>query len=351
MKKIGILVLAVVVIIGTWATGHGAVETAARKVVILKVAHQWPQNPKDPLVATALKFTREVTEKTNGAVQFKFYPGQSLVKAQSAFPALQKGVVDMSILPYIYAAGIVPQLNFSQWVCAFDSHDAYFAWRKSTGYEFLEKKVNAAGVKTLVWLHYSVGLASKGKFVAIPDDAKGLKFRANGRYSEMLFTAAGAGITPMVSAEIYKASQRGMLEGVITSPVSMAGYKLYEVFDHYLSQPGPCLDYGMEPICISMKTWNDKLTDEQRKVFLEVAKECEMYGLERVRAYDTMVAKMFEDAGCKVRVLTEEEFAQWRKLAKEAVWSVKRDDVPDGEFFYKDVFPKINFSDTKGVAK
>jgi len=341
MKRLGCLALAILMSVVVLAVIQG--EAMAQKVVTLKVAHQWPQNPKDPLVATALKFTREVTEKTNGAVQFKFYPAQSLVKAKSAFPAMQKGVVDLSILPYIYAAGIVPQQNFSQWVCAFESHDAYFAWRKSKGYEFLEKKINEAGVKTLVWLHYSVGLASKGKYVATPDDAKGVKVRANGRYPEMLFAAAGAGITPMVSAEIYTAAQRGMLDAVVTSSPSMAGYKLYEVFDYYLTPMGPCVDYGMEPICISMKTWNNKLTDEQRKVFLEVAKECEIFGLAQLKAYDEKVTKMFKDAGCNVRVMTDKEFAQWRTLAQKAVWPVKRKEVPDGKLFYEDAFPEIKF--------
>jgi TRAP-type C4-dicarboxylate transport system substrate-binding protein len=339
MKRLGILAVVILISLGIMSVMHGETLAAADKVITLKVAHQWPQNPNDPLVKTALKFTSEITKRTNGAVQFKFYP----VKAKSAFQAMQKGVVDISILPYIYAAGIVPQLNFSQWVCAFESHDDYFAWRKSKGYDLLESKVNDAGVKTLVWLHYSVGLASNGKYIATPADAKGVKVRANGRYPEMLFASADAGITPMVSAEIYTAAQRGMLEAVVTSSPSMAGYKLYEVFDHYLTPLGPCIDYGMEPICMSMKTWKNKLNDEQRKIILEVAKECEVSGLELLKAYDEKVTKMYKDAGCNVRVMTKEEFGQWRKLAQKAVWPVKRDEVPDGPFFYKDAFPELNF--------
>ncbi|MBN2283311.1 MAG: TRAP transporter substrate-binding protein DctP [Deltaproteobacteria bacterium] len=316
---------------------------ATEEVITLKIAHQWPQNPEDPLIATALKFTNEVTKRTNGTIQFKFYPAESLVKAKSAFQALQKGVIDMSILPYIYAAGIVPQLNFSQWICVFESHDAYFAWRTSKGYEFLESKVNKAGVKTLVWLHYSVGLASNGKHVATPADALGMRFRANSRYAEMLFKEAGAGITPMVSAEIYKSAERKMLDAVITSSVSMSAYRLYEVFDHYLSQPGFSINYGMEPICISMKTWNEKLNNEQRNMFLEVAKECEVFGLERVKAYDKKVAEVFRQAGCAVRVMTKEEFNEWKTLAERSVWPVKRKEVPDGEYFYTDVFSDQKF--------
>ena len=343
MKRLGILAVAVLFSIGIMSVMQGEALAASGKVVTLKVAHQWPQNPKDPLVATALKFTDEITKRTKGAVRFKFYPAQSLIKAKSAFQAMQKGVVDMSILPYVYVAGIVPQMNFSQWVCAFENHDDYFAWRKSKGYDLLESKANKAGVKSLVWLHYSVGLASNGKYTATPADAKGVKVRANGRYPSMLFAAAGAGITPMVSAEIYMAAQRGMLDAVVTSSPSMAGYKLYEVFDHYLSPMGPCIDYGMEPICISMKTWNKKLNDEQRKVFLEVASECEVSGLELLKAYDKKVTKMFKDAGCNVRVMTNDEFEQWRKLAKKSVWPVKQGEVPDGSFFYKDAFPELKF--------
>jgi len=331
MKKLWTRSLLILTILVSITTIH---EKSFAEVITLKVAHQWPQNPDDPLIATALKYTNEITKRTNGEVQFQYYPAQSLVKAGSAFQSMQKGVVDMSILPYIYASGVVPQLNFSQWVCAFDSHDSYFAWRKSKGAEFLEKKVNEAGVKSLVWLHYSVGLASKDKYIATPADAKGLTVRANGVYPELLFSSAGAGITPMVSADIYTAAKSGMIKAMVTSSSSMAGFKLFEVFDHYLSPLGPCIDYGMEPICISMKTWN-KLTDAQRKVFLDLISESEEFGLARLKEYDKKVTKMFEDAGCKVREMTKDEFAQWQTLAKEKVWPVMVKDVPDAEFFFK----------------
>ncbi len=344
MKQGGFLTVTIILGLCALLVLPGEFVVHADKVITLKVDHQWPQNPKEPLIATVLKFTKEVTEKTNGSVQFEFYPAQSLVKAKSTFQALQKGVVDMSILPYIYAAGIVPQLDFAQWVCSFESHDAYFAWRKSRGYDLLEGKVNEAGVKTLVWLHYPVGIASNGKYIATPADAQGVRFRANSRYSELLFAAAGAGITPMVSAEIYKAAERRMIDGVITSPASMAGYRLYEVFDHYLFQPNSSIVYGMEPICISMKTWNNKLNDEQRRAFLEAAESSEIFGLSHLKEHDQKVAQLFRDAGCQVRAMTDAEFAQWRELAKEKVWPVKREEVPDGAFFYKDAFPGLKFN-------
>jgi TRAP-type transport system periplasmic protein len=331
MKKRWFLSFLVIAIMVASLTIQGEIFA---KQVTLQVSHQWPQNPEDPLIATALKFTNEITKRTNGEVQFKYYPAQSLVKAGSAFQSMQKGVVDMSILPYIYASGVVPQLYFSQWVCAFDNHDSYFAWRKSKGYEFLEKKINEAGVKSLVWLHYSVGLASKGKFIATPADAKGITARANGVYPELLFKNAGAGITSMVSAEIYTAAQRGMLQAMVTSSSSMAGYKLFEVFDHYLSPLGPCIDFGMEPICISMNSWNNKLNDEQRKVFLDLIAECEEFGLGQLKEYDRKVVKMFEDAKCKVRVMTKDEFTQWQKLTRDTVWPVMKKEVPDAAFFF-----------------
>jgi TRAP-type transport system periplasmic protein len=333
MKKLGFLSLATLICI-VFLAGLGG-EGTAKEAITLKLSHQWPQNPEDPLIATALKYTNEITKRTNGEVKFQYYPAQSLVKAGSAFQSMQKGVVDMSILPYIYASGVVPQLNFSQWVCAFDSHDAYFAWRRSKGYDLLEKKVNEAGVKSLVWLHYSVGLASKGKYIATPADAKGVVVRANGVYPELLFTSAGAGITPMVSAEIYAAAQRGMIQAMVTSSSSMAGYKLAEVFDHYLSPLGPCIDYGMEPICISMKTWKEKLNDAQRKIFLDVIDESEEFGLGRLKEYDKQVTKMFEDARCKVRIMTKDEFAQWQGLAKDKVWPAMIKAIPDAEVFFK----------------
>jgi TRAP-type transport system periplasmic protein len=332
MKKILQLVtVCLIVLILTCFT------SMANETITLKVAHQWPQNPEDPLIATTLAYTEEITEKTNGTVQFEFYPASSLVKPTSAFQALQRGTVDMSILPYIYASGIVPELNFSQWVCVFKSHDDYFDWRNSEGFKYMEEKVNDAGVKTLVWLHYAVSLGSTNEFIALPEDAKGKRIRANGRYPELLFIEAGTGISTMVPGDIYTAAQRGMIDGMVTSSASMAGYKLFEVFDNYLSSSGYSIDYGMEPICISMDTWDNKLNDEQREIFLEVAKKAELFGLEKIKEYDKKVAQMFVDAGCEVREMSEEEFIQWQELAEKAVWPIKKTEIPNGDFFYKDV--------------
>jgi TRAP-type C4-dicarboxylate transport system substrate-binding protein len=335
MRKLYFMLLVILPTLVTMVTLQG--EVAAKEPITLKVAHQWPQNPEDPLIATALKYTDAITKKTNGEIKFQYYPAQSLIKANAAFQGMQKGFVDMSIFPYGYAPGIVPHLKYSAWEFVFEDDDAYFAWRKSKGYDLMEKKVNEAGVKTLVWLHYAATAASRGKFLATPADAKGLSARGGGVYRDLALRMAGAGLTPMVSAEIYSAAQRGMLEAVITSPSSMAAFKLYEVFDHYLAPTARAFDYGMEPICISMKTWNTKLNNGQRKVFLDLISESEEFGLAKIKEHERKVVKIFKDAGCKVREMTKDEFAQWKKLAREKVWPVMKKESPDSEFMFNTV--------------
>src|SRR5690606_4847438 len=86
-----------------------AVQTASAEQMTLKFAHQWPQNEDDYVIATAIKFAKEIERRTNGALSVNFYPAQSLVKASSMHVALKSGTIDLAVYPYIYAAGAIPE--------------------------------------------------------------------------------------------------------------------------------------------------------------------------------------------------------------------------------------------------
>jgi TRAP-type C4-dicarboxylate transport system substrate-binding protein len=71
----------------------------ADDVVRLKMAHQWPDDPNDYVVATGKKFATEVEKRSAGKIHIDIFPTESLVRALSMHSALRSGTVDLPSTP------------------------------------------------------------------------------------------------------------------------------------------------------------------------------------------------------------------------------------------------------------
>ena len=301
--------------------------------IILKLSHQWPQDLDDFVIQTGVRFAEEVKKRSGGAINIVFYPAQSLIKAKDQFRAMRQGIIDMSIYPIIYAAGEMPELNITLVPWA-NTHESFYKFGKSKVWDYLEGKMNKMGVKSVCWIQFAGGIASRGDLVRKPSDVEGIKVRAAGKYCQRNFRYADAGIVTMPSSEAYTAMQRGLLDAMQTSSASFGAYKLYEVSKSYLSPIDFSSYRSCEPIFISMRAWK-KLTPEQQKIMLDVGRELEPFALEGAKHEDVRVAKMFEDHGCTVEKMTAKDWAAWRALMDKAIEDFKKE-VPNGEWLVEE---------------
>jgi TRAP-type C4-dicarboxylate transport system substrate-binding protein len=297
--------------------------------VTLKFSHQWPQDAEDYVIQAGIRFANEVNKRSGGSIKVQFYPAESLVKAGAQFKAMRQGTIDMSIYPLIYAAGEIPELNIVLVPWA-NTHENYFKFGHSPVWEFLEKKINAAGVKTLSWIQISGGIASRGKPVVKPADVKGMQIRAAGKYCQKMYADAGAGNVNMASSEVYNGMQRGLLDAVQTSSSSFASYKIYEVSQYYSSPEPNSIYFTCEPICIGMKAW-EKLTPAQQKILLEVGKEMEADTLMAAKKEDKKVESLFAKNKNKVVRMTAKDYAEWRTMMNGSIEAFRKE-VPNGDW-------------------
>src|SRR5260221_1091089 len=69
----------------------------------LKIAHQYPAavsaEEGDFRDRICKKFAAEVERRTNGALRFEIFPENALVKPDKQLEALQKGIVDLCVMP------------------------------------------------------------------------------------------------------------------------------------------------------------------------------------------------------------------------------------------------------------
>lgn len=294
----------------------------------LKISHQFAE--ADARNALAVEFAKRVEKLTNGELTFKVFPSSALFKANAQYDAMAKGALDLSVFPLAYASGKIPQLEITLMPCIISDVDQGMAWRNKEIGKRVGKICEDKGMKILTWLWYGGGIGSRGKLVVLPEDAKGLKFRAAGKYFEHLLNTQGASITSMASSEIYMALQTKVLDACMTSAESFVSYRLYEQLEFFNTPENFSVWYMGEPLVISTKTWAS-LTPSQQKIIEEVGLSLEKMARDDAVAANKEVTKVFQDKKIKVHSMTKDEWQTWRKVAQETAWKQFTKEVPGGK--------------------
>ncbi len=315
---------------GSGSAGGGS-ENGGEQVV-LKLSHQWPKattEEGDFRSVLGEKFAAEVEARTNGAVKIQQYPAQSLVKANDQYDAMQKGALDMAILPFDYYSGKIPEFAITLMPALVKNHEQAKAWETAKIGQMIEEIADENNLKILVWIWNAGIIATKGDPIVSPSDVRdGMQFRAAGSSVEEMMAAAGAGIASMPSSEIYSALQTNILDGAITSNSSAASYKLYEQVDSYTTSTENTFWFMFMPLTISKTSW-DKLTPEQQKVVEEVAAELQTWTYEASEQDDIDATELFREQGVNVVDMDDAAYEEWVKFA-EPVWEAFAEKVEGG---------------------
>jgi TRAP-type C4-dicarboxylate transport system substrate-binding protein len=295
----------------------------------LKVSHQFAEGDvRDQMCRV---FGDRVSEKTGGEIGFRYYPAKSLYKPKEQWDPLRQGVLDMSLYPLDYASGKVPQFSVTLMPCAVDSIKKAMEWRNKPIGKRIEQITEENGVKILMWFWLDGGIGSTERQIVLPKDVEGLKMRAAGKKFEYMLKEAGASITSMPSSEIYQALSTGVLNACLTSTASFVSYRLYEQLKFMNAPEEYSIWYMLEPLVISMKTWN-KLTPEQQKVFQDVAEDMQKNWIPPKNKESTRkMIDVYKDANVDMHSMTKEEFGVWLDLAKKTAWKNFEETVPNGK--------------------
>lgn len=288
----------------------------------LKISHQFPGGTlaagdfRDRLVR---RFAAEAEKRSKGALKFDIYPGSSLMKTNAQFSAMRKGALDMSLFPVSYAGGEVPELNIGLMPALVVSYEQAYSWKtKPVGVE-LNRVLQDKGIVMVSWIWQAGGVASRGKPVVEPEDAKGMKIRGGSREMDMILKEAGAAVVTLPSNEIYAAMQTGAMDAAMTSSTSFISFRLEEVAKSLTTGRTGAYWFMLEPLLMS-KAIFDKLPKEQRDIILAVGAEMETFALEAAKKDDVDVASVYQKAGAKVVDLSPATIKKWQDIARKTAW-------------------------------
>ena len=308
------------------AAGAGALPallgTPASAAAELKISHQFPGGSltegdfRDRLCR---RFAAEVDKRSGGALKCSVYPGSSLMKTNAQFSAMRKGALDMSLVPLSYAGGEVAETNIGLMPALVPSYEQGAMFKSAEVGKLLSKVLDDKGVIIVSWIWQAGGVASRGRQLVTPDDAKGLKVRGGSAEMDRMLKQAGASVISLPSNEIYAAMQTGAMDAAMTSSTSFISFKLEEIAKHLTTGRGKTYWFMLEPLMIS-KTVFAALPKAQQDVVMAVGAELEAFGRDAARADDKNAAEIYAKAGAKLYDIDEPTLKKWQAIAVDTAW-------------------------------
>lgn len=294
----------------------------AQNAVELKISHQFPGGTltqgdfRDRL---SRKFALEVEKRSKGSMKIQVYPGSSLMKTNAQFGAMRKGALDLGLVPLPYAGGEVAEANVALMPALVTNYEQAMKWKSAECGALLAKTLESKGIVILSWIWQAGGVASRGKPIIDPDDARGMKIRGGSREFDMMLKAAGASVISLPSNEIYAAMQTGAMDAAYTSSTSFISFKLEELTKSFTSARKQSYWFMLEPLMMSKQIF-DSLTPAQRDILMAVGADMEKFGYDAAKADDKLVASIYGKAGSKIYDLENSSIAKWQTIASQTAW-------------------------------
>ena len=224
-----------------------------------------------PLHAQSELFAAEIEKRLPGEFKFTLFPGGQLGKEKDLMTNDQAGSIEMINI----ASGVMKldgKLGVFDLPWLFSNRDhvrkAMAAGLEDAIRERIEKvgSVHVIGVYENGFRH----VINTQRAVKEPFDLEGLKIRiSGGKFRQSVFQQMGATPQKVSWGETFTALQSGVVDGAEAATYGFYEQKHYEVASHL-----SLTSHVYTPsFLLASNAFMDSLTEEQRKVFIEVGRE------------------------------------------------------------------------------
>ncbi|MDO4988693.1 MAG: TRAP transporter substrate-binding protein DctP [Synergistes sp.] len=303
MKKLALLFAAFVISAALSVPAHAAPLT-------FKFAGQSP--PDHQATVTMKAMAKEIEKGTNGRVVLKVYPAGQLGNYSLIMEEMARGTVDMACMSV--ATDLDPQLEMTY---ANGFATSYAAAKKALNPDaWFTKKIdsilNKLGVKLIgSYVEGFIGIASvkELKEPLNPKVDKGVLTRVPNMASYLL-GAKAMGFRPITIPypDVYQSLQTGVCDAADGYPTAAAYTILGDVIKYWYAT-----NYSIEYLgfMVSDKSWK-KLSKEDQKVFISVAKKYTNKSIENAEKEDNKYMELMKKKGIKVFKYSEKELKPLR---------------------------------------
>ncbi len=202
-----------------------------------------------PLSVGAFRWAELITERSQGRINVKVYPGSSLVGGDQTreMVAMRQGTIDLLVSSTINLSVAIKEMNLFSLPFLMPDHAAYDSIINGVPGQMLFKLLEARDSVPLAWGENGFRELSNSKRpVRTPADMRGLKIRyAAGPIFAEIFTALGANPTQMSFADLQPALTTGAVDGQ-ENPINLfLAFKMDQLAQKHLTIWNYCADAGI----------------------------------------------------------------------------------------------------------
>jgi TRAP-type C4-dicarboxylate transport system substrate-binding protein len=289
----------------------------------LRISHQFPGGTIDSgdfRDQMCRRFAAALARRTNGALTAEVYPNASLMKTVAQYSAIRRGALDMALYPLNYAGGEVSEYNIGFMPGVVSSYAQGYAWKDAMIGKRLTALMAEKGAVCVAWLWQAGGVVNRdARPVLTPDDVKGRKVRGGSREMDLMLKGAGASVVSMPSNELYVAMQTGAMDVAMTTSTSLISFRLEEIARSLTTGRVKGFFFVFEPLLMSRQVFGS-LPQDQQAAIMEIGAEMEAFGMEKAKADDEAVVKVYARHGIEAYDMDQAQSDQWKAVARETCW-------------------------------
>ena len=212
------------------------------------------------------RWARELTARTDGAVNIETFPGGTLLDAKNMVRGVMQGQADIGCISFAYHPGAYPFFSVFELPLGFSSAEAASKVMWELYAKHQPKEVSR--LKLIALFSSAPSQIMSAKPVHSPEDLKGLVLRASGILADV---AGSLGVSPvsMPQSDTPEALQKGVVQGVFSSFDVLKDYNFAESCRY-----GLIVDMPVYPFMVFMNlnTWNS-LPAKVQKAIMDLAPE------------------------------------------------------------------------------
>jgi TRAP-type C4-dicarboxylate transport system substrate-binding protein len=258
------------------------------------------------------KWMDAVTKRTEGRVKFKPAYAGTLFTLTEAFDAVQTGAVELGLVAASVLSGKVPDISAFEPLGAYPEGPRFAEMMKEV--EPILEAMFAQHKVVYLWSQGAPGVINvcRNRHTKLPQDYKGLKLRAAGRWQSIQMRAMGASPIVLDPGSQYQALQTGTIDCALAVNNLALSFKLHEPAK-FITQ------YGM-PVNLSITIMNAKvfesLSPEDRKTIREISREVTAGSMPPNMEAQVSAAAKMKEQGANIYYLNEAERKTFQEVSR-----------------------------------
>ncbi|MGG5809558.1 TRAP transporter substrate-binding protein DctP [Falsiroseomonas sp. CW058] len=266
-----------------------------------------------PLSEGAFQWADLVTQRSNGRINVKVYPGSQLVGGDQTreLVAIRQGVIDMAVFSTINISPQVREMNLFSLPFLLGDHRGFDAIINGPVGEELFRALSTRDVVPCAWGENGFReISNSRRAIREPGDLRGMKIRfAAGAIFSEIFTALGANPLQMSFADLQPALSTGAVDGQ-ENPINLfLAFRMDTLAQRHLTIWNYVADAG---IFVVGKAVMDSFAPADRTLVMECARDAAKAQIEASRKgigvdADRSSIEEMQRRGVTVTTLTDAE--------------------------------------------